>query len=115
MTADTQPHILVVDDELSMREFLDVMLRKAGYTVTLCRKRQTGAIAMIRQNDYDLLLCDIRLAISAVIEVLNEAKHESILPLSVIMISAYPTTETAVEAMNKGAYDYVPNLSTTKS
>lgn len=99
-------HILVVDDELSMREFLDVMLSKAGYAVS-CAENGKMAQSMIRENRYDLLLCDIRLGDISGIEVLHEAKQKD--PSTVvIMISAYSTTEAAVEAMNKGAYDYVP-------
>lgn len=101
-----QHHILVVDDELSMREVLDVMLVREGYRVSFAECGR-DAVAMIVRNHYDLLLCDIRLGDLTGLEVLEAAKkndHETV----VIMISAYATTETAVEAMNSGAYDYVP-------
>lgn len=98
--------VLVVDDELSMREFLSVMLSKANYHVETA---ETGdqAISMLEENSYDLLLCDIRLGDISGIDVLKKAKglHHEIVA---IMISAYSTTEDAVEAMNQGAYDYVP-------
>ncbi len=99
-------HILIVDDELSMREFLDLMLTKEGYRVSSAESG-TLAISMVKETDYDLLLLDIRLGDISGIEVLRKAKE--IHPATiVIMISAYSTTEDAVEAMNKGAYDYVP-------
>lgn len=99
-------HILVVDDELSMREFLEVMLDKAGYQVSVAESG-SQAISMIQKTFYDLVLLDIRLGDMSGIEVLREAKK--IHPRTVvIMISAYSTTEAAVEAMNEGAYDYVP-------
>lgn len=99
-------HILVVDDELSMQEFLEVMLTRAGYRVSIAGTGKT-AKSMIQETRFDLLLCDIRLGDISGIEVLQEAKQKD--PATVvIMISAYSTTEAAVEAMNKGAYDYVP-------
>ena len=54
------PHILVVDDELSMRELLEYMLTKEGYQVT-CAEDGQGAIELLEKNNFDLLLCDIRL------------------------------------------------------
>ena len=106
MTADTQPHILVVDDELSMRELLEFLLSREGYKVTLAESGRR-AIAMLDKHDYDLLLCDIKLGDMTGLDVLraSKMKHPD---TTVIMISAFATTETAVEAMNIGAYDYVP-------
>ena len=100
------PHILVVDDELSMRELLEYMFTKEGYKVT-CADTGRGAIEMLKKNNYDLLLCDIRLGDIAGLDVLRASKKKNP-DTVVIMISAYATTETAVEAMNMGAYDYVP-------
>ena len=105
MTSNT-PHILVVDDELSMRELLEVMLTKEGYKVSYAENGRK-AISMIQKKNFDLLLCDIRLGDITGIEVLKSSKKKN--PNTVvIMISAYATAETAVEAMNQGAYDYVP-------
>ena len=99
-------HILVVDDELSMRELLEVMLVREGYQVS-CAENGRRAIAMVEKTKFDLLLCDIRLGDITGLDVLRAAKSHN--PNTVvIMISAYATTETAVEAMNEGAYDYVP-------
>ena len=99
-------HILVVDDELGMRELLEFMLVKEGYQVSLA---ETGkrAIAMLQERHYDLLLCDIKLGDMTGLDVLR-ACREKRSETTVIMISAFATTETAVEAMNEGAYDYVP-------
>ncbi len=98
--------ILVVDDETSMREFLDVLLSKEGYQVSEA-KNGKQALTMIRKNDYDLILSDIRLGDITGLEVLKNAKKKN-QDTIVIMISAYSTTEIAVEAMNEGAYDFVP-------
>ena len=99
-------HILVVDDELSMRELLEVMLQREGYTVS-CAENGRMAIGMLKETTFDLVLCDMRLGDIPGLDVLRVAKeknHQAV----VIMISAYATTETAVEAMNLGAFDYVP-------
>ena len=101
-----QYRILVVDDELSMRELLEYMLEKQGYGVLVAATGKE-AISKIEKNPYDLLLCDIRLGDMTGLEVLKASKKKN--PhVTVIMISAFATTETAVEAMNQGAFDYVP-------
>jgi two-component system, NtrC family, response regulator PilR len=100
------PTILVVDDERSMRELLEYMLSKEGYAIALAENGRK-AVEMIRAADYDLVLCDIKLGDLTGLDVLRAAKEKN--PATVvIMISAFATTETAVEAMNEGAYDYVP-------
>ena len=104
--AEKGTHILVVDDEISMRELLDFMLEKEGYEVSTAGSGKEG-IAMIERMDFDLLLCDIRLGDMTGIDVLRAAKAKNQHTV-VIMISAYATAETAVQAMNDGAYDYLP-------
>ena len=99
-------HILIVDDELSMREFLEVLLGREGYRIT-CAENGDKALDLIAQDQFDLLLLDIRLGDMSGIEVLKAAKTQNPQTI-VIMISAYASAETAVEAMNEGAYDYVP-------
>ena len=106
MTNNKTSHILVIDDELSMRELLEIMLTREGYRVS-CAESGLRAIEMIKKNQFDLLLCDIRLGDITGLDVLRASKKKN--PGTVvIMISAYTTAETAVEAMNDGAYDYVP-------
>jgi len=89
-----------------MREFLGLMLTKEGYSVT---GAETGKQAneLLEKQFFDLILLDIRLGDISGLEVLRKAKK--LHPKSiVIMISAYATAENAVEAMNDGAYDYLP-------
>jgi len=106
MTEKKISHILVVDDEMSMRELLELMLTREGYKVS-CAESGLRAIEMVKKNYFDLLLCDIRLGDITGLDVLRASKKKN--PGTVvIMISAYTTAETAVEAMNDGAYDYVP-------
>ena len=105
MTENT-PHIMVVDDELSMREVLELMLAKEGYQIT-CAENGRKAIELLEKDQYDLMLCDIKLGDISGLDVLQASKKTNP-DTVVILISAYASTETAVEAMNAGAYDYVP-------
>lgn len=98
--------ILVVDDELSMREFLELMLVREGYAVS-CAHNGKKAVKLISEKAFDLILCDVRLGDMTGIDVLKEAKKHHP-DMVAIMISAYSTTEIAVEAMNYGAFDFVP-------
>ncbi|MCK5543500.1 MAG: sigma-54-dependent Fis family transcriptional regulator [Desulfobacterales bacterium] len=98
--------LLIVDDERSMVGFLDVLLTGEGYNVSTARNGKQ-ALQLIKKRDYDLVLCDMRLGDINGIEVLKAAKEKNPATI-VIMISAYSSTENAVEAMNVGAYDFVP-------
>lgn len=98
--------ILVVDDEKSMREFLDIMLSKDGYRVTLA-DNGTQACDLLNKDRFDLVVTDIRMQKVDGIDVLRKAK--SVDPDTVVvLISAFATAETAVEAMKEGAYDFIP-------
>ncbi len=98
--------ILVVDDERSMREFLDIMLSKEGYRVSLADNGEE-ACELLDKEEFDLLITDIRMKDVDGIGVLKKAK--SVRPETVVvMISAFATADTAVEAMREGAYDYIP-------
>ena len=98
--------LLAVDDDRSMLKVLEVTLSKEGYKVS-CAESGGKAISMIKKKHFDLLLCDIRLGDISGLDVLRAAKKQN--PHTVvIMISAYASAETAVEAMNEGAYDYLP-------
>ena len=97
--------ILVVDDERSMREFLGIMLAKEGYSVTQCPDGET-ALKQVEEDIFDMVIMDIRMPKMdgiAVLEQIKEMAPETI----VIMITAFASTDTAVRAMKKGAYDYI--------
>jgi len=98
--------ILVVDDEKSMREFLEIMLTQEGYQVTLAESGEK-ACEILDQKAFDLVITDIRMKDIDGIGVLKKAKK--VTPdTMVVLISAFATAETAVEAMKEGAYDYIP-------
>lgn len=97
--------ILVVDDELSMREFLEIMLDKEGYEV-LTASSGEEALQLIGEASYDLMLCDMKMPRISGLEVLK--KSQELYPhVPVIIITAYSTSESAMEALKIGAYDYI--------
>ncbi len=97
--------ILVVDDERSMREFLEILLRQAGYDVAVAGDA-AAALQRAAQGDVDLVITDLRLGRDSGIDVLRGIKEQS--PnTEVVMVTAFATTENAIQAMKLGAYDYV--------
>ena len=106
MSLKEKHSILVVDDEESMCEFLDIMLSKEGYDVDLASSGEE-AFSILDQKTFDLVITDIRMKDIDGIDVLKKTK--SVNPETiVILISAFATADTAVQAMKEGAYDYVP-------
>src|SRR5215470_16928961 len=97
--------VLVVDDEESIREFLEIMLRKEGYEVTVAEDGQK-ALDVIKKKSFDLVISDLQMPNMTGIELLKAVKDQYPDTLF-MMITAFGTTETAVEAMKLGAYDYI--------
>jgi len=99
------PRILVVDDERSMRELLAIVLKREGYEVMLAENGR-GAIEILEREAVDILISDIKMPDLSGVDVLRAAKKidQDILG---IMITAFASTETAVEAMRLGACDYL--------
>ena len=97
--------ILVVDDEASMRDVLGRILSAEGYLVAEAGNGRE-AIEALEKDRFDFILCDIRMPVMGGLELLREVTARKI-PGTVIMMSAFGTVETAVEAMKLGAYDYV--------
>ena len=97
--------ILVVDDERSMREFLEIFLAKKGHSVHTA-ENGSDALERISELEYDLVVTDLKMPGISGLEVLEETKKQWP-DTQVIVMTAFSTTETAIEAMKKGAYDYV--------
>ncbi|MBC7743000.1 MAG: sigma-54-dependent Fis family transcriptional regulator [Bdellovibrionaceae bacterium] len=97
--------ILVVDDEESIREFLEIMLKKEGYEVTTAEDG-LRAKDILSKKSFDMVISDMQMPNMTGIELLKYVK-ESYPELVFMMITAFGTTETAVDAMKMGAYDYV--------
>jgi heterodisulfide reductase subunit A len=98
-------HILVVDDELVVRDSLKEWLEEEGFSVDMAASGPE-ALDQLAEQTYQLMLLDIKMPEMDGVEVLQNAK-ESFPDLNVIMMTAYATVETAVEAMKIGALDYL--------
>lgn len=97
--------LLVVDDETSIREFLEILLLRAGHQVRLA-KDAIDAIAQLKEQPVDLVLTDLRLPRGSGMDVLAYVSKQ--MPSTqVVIMTAFATTETAIEAMKAGAYDYI--------
>ena len=97
--------VLVVDDEKSMRDLLSITLEKEGYEV-LTAAGGEAAIEALRRDTTDAVITDLRMPKVDGLQVLRAAKEISP-DVAVIVITAVASTETAVEAMKLGAYDYI--------
>jgi len=98
------PRVLVVDDEASMRDMLRIVLRRDGYEVLMADGARAAA-AILEREAVDLLLSDIRMPDGSGVDVLRAAKHANA-DVVAFMMTAFASTETAVEAMRLGAVDY---------
>jgi len=98
------PSVLIIDDEKSIRNTLKEILEAEKYEVD---EAENGEVALekIQNNSFDVILCDIKMPGMDGLEVLDKALEISESP--VIMISGHGTIETAVDAIKKGAYDYI--------
>ena len=97
--------ILVADDELSMRQFLEILLKKEGHEV-ICAADGEEALSRFQAEPCDLLISDIKMAKMDGLELLRKVKERN--PnMAVVMITAYASPEDAIAAMKAGAYDYL--------
>ncbi len=101
-----ETNILVVDDELSMREFLSILLEREGYGTEKAEDAEQ-ALMLLETGVYDLVISDVNMPGLSGLELLERIKL--VTPdTAVLLITAYTTAEQAVEAMKLGAYDYIP-------
>ncbi len=98
-------HVLVIDDEKNMCHMLKTMLSKAGYSVETASGGEQ-ALGIMERNGFDFVLCDIKMPGMDGLTFLEEAQKR-FPEKTYIMMSAYGTLETALDAMKKGAYDYI--------
>lgn len=100
-----QKSILIVDDEKGVGDFLTIVLKKQGYEAFYASSGKE-ALKLCKERSFDLALVDIKMPVMDGIEFLKEAKRLNP-SLIFIMITAYPSIETAVEAMKEEAFDYI--------
>ena len=99
------PKILIVDDEKNIGFFLETFLKREGYEPFYVSTSQE-ALKIFDKHPFDLVLLDIKMPDINGIELLKEFKRKRS-NINVIMITAYPSIETAVEAMREEAFDYI--------
>lgn len=97
--------ILIVEDERSMREFLEILLKRHKYQVTIADGGQS-ACSILNQQEFDLVITDLKMPVLGGLEVLKHTKN--LYPYTeVIIVTAFATTDSAIAAMKQGAYDYI--------
>ena len=97
--------IIVTDDERSMREFLEILLKKEGYTVRSAPS-MSKTLALMDERAPDLVITDLKMKGGSGLDLLKEIKNRAP-DVEVVVITAFATTETAIEALKLGAYDYI--------
>src|SRR6266536_1617606 len=98
-------NVLIVDDELGMRQFLPHLLQREGHNVRVAENGREG-MDRLREQKVDLILSDVRMPDMSGIELLRSARE--LLPeVEVIMMTAFANVDTAREAFLLGAYDFV--------
>jgi DNA-binding NtrC family response regulator len=98
-------HILVVDDERSLREFLTILLEQEGYEVTTADTVASGIEAVLK-GSFDLVMCDLKLPDGSGLEVLGKARKQQVAS-PFIIITAHTTPQHALEALRAGAAEYL--------
>ena len=97
--------ILIVDDDNSLREFLSIFLHREGYQVSAAANGEM-AIKLLSKSIFDMVITDVKMPSMGGLDLLKEIK-ERCPDTVVVMITAYASVDTAVEAMKQGAYDYI--------
>ncbi len=102
---EDSPRVLVVDDEKVIREILSEFLTMEGYVVRTVADG-AAALAELQKRQYDLVISDLKMPTMGGLELLGHISEQKLNVLVVIM-TGFGTVETAIEAMKKGAYDYI--------
>jgi two-component system response regulator AtoC len=97
--------ILIVDDEENFRHMLSVILKKEKYDIEMASNGEEG-LQKVSASAFDQILCDIRMPQMDGLAFLREVQKMGV-NTTIIMMSAYGTADTAIEAMKLGAYDYI--------
>ena len=103
--ASPKARLLVVDDEQSMREFLEIFLRREGYDVSTAADVDT-ALSYLESDEIDLVITDMQMPEKTGLDLILEARELSP-ETAMIVVTAFGTTDSAISAMREGAYDYL--------
>src|SRR6516162_7675715 len=97
--------ILIVDDERSIRELLEIFLKKEGFAVTAASNASEG-LAQVKTSEFDLVISDIKMADMTGIDLLRELRQTAFNG-QFILLTAFASAETAIQALKMGAFDYI--------
>ena len=106
-TAQQGTAILVIDDEESLRNTFQFFLQNQGYGPVHTASSFEEALQALGKQPYDLIISDIVLGGNTGIDILKRVREMG-LSCPMVMITGYPTVETAAEAVRLGAFDYIP-------
>jgi two-component system response regulator AtoC len=98
-------HVLIIDDELALRQIIAATVRRAGYSVDMASGVKEAAGKLVR-GDVDLAICDIKMEDGDGVELVRSMKSAGV-PTIFIMVTAFASVQTAVEALRAGAMDYM--------
>ena len=102
---DNSKRLLIIDDEENMRHMLSSVMTRAGYRVSLAADGAQG-LEVLEKEQFDFVLCDLKMPKMDGLGFLRGLREKGNVT-TVIMMSAYATVDTAVEAMKQGAYDFI--------
>ena len=98
-------HVLIIDDELALRQIIAATVRRAGYSVDMAVGVKDAAAKLVR-GDIDVAICDIRMQDGDGVDLVRSMKSAGV-PTLFIMVTAFASVQTAVEALRAGAMDYM--------
>ena len=97
--------ILIVDDERSIRELLEIFLKKEGFQVTSVSSAEEG-LAQVKAAEFELIVSDIKMSDMTGIDLLREVRANGFNG-QFILLTAFASAETAIQALKMGAFDYI--------
>lgn len=103
----TEAAILIVDDEISLRNTFSIFLKRAGYPTVIAVGSFEEAVKMVSSRMFDLIICDIVLESHSGIELFKRFRKLGV-TCPVVIVTGYPEIKTASEAVRLGAFDYLP-------
>jgi PAS domain S-box-containing protein len=106
-TSTTEAAILIIDDEISLRNTFSIFLKRAGYATVIAVGSFEEAVKVVSSQMFDLIICDIVLESHSGLELFKRFRQLGV-TCPVVIVTGYPEIETASEAVRLGAFDYLP-------